>query len=272
MAKQDLLGEDHWPTISGPRAECTYMIYVDDSGDSQRDLLSAVCIPVGDWAEVLKAWKAFRRWLHKKHELPPTVELHGEELLARGIMHSIDHATGEICKVPERIDLPGGGSVRRSRAFNRALKTLGSFESMRVLTCFAPVANGSGNLYEDVLLPWLNDWLAFDRSWGIVCYDGTDASLIEMHRASHRNLPYERRVIEDAGHQASHHSHFIQMADLCVHAAFKTIRADDGDETRKEVCEAYDFLRDCVVPGSKDTSGFPDHWEPRGIRGYPASP
>jgi hypothetical protein len=85
------------------------------------------------------------------------------------------------------------------------------------------------------LLPWLNSWLTVEQSWGVVWYDGTDESLIEQHRAVHRSLPADRRILEDVSHQSSHHSHFIQMADLCAHAAFKSIRGDDRAESREVV-------------------------------------
>lgn len=269
MASRDVNSSETFPTADAPVSSTTFLVYVDDSGDEDHDLLAALCIPIQEWANVLITWKKYRSWVERWLKLPPTVELHGVDLLGRGVMQALDHVTGEEHNIPEVTKYSTGKQVRRSEVFQSGLASIGSCVNCRLLVCYEQAANGTANLYERVLVPWLNEWLATERSWGVVWYDGTDLALIERHKATHRNLPLDRRVIEDASHQLSHHSHFLQMADLCVHGAYKTIRGDQGNETRPEVTGAYSKLDRIIVPGNFDKDGFPAHSDPRGIRGYP---
>lgn len=260
--------QGNWPACDGARWGATYLVYVDDSGDEENDLLSALCLPVHQWGGYLLSWKKYRRWIERQIGLPPSVELHAEELLSRSKMHATDPISGQEYVIPERIERTSGQLIQRSSIFRTGMKVIGSFSEAKLFTCWAAGPNGSTDLYAQVLLPWLEERFLVEDSWGIVWYDGTAESLVDRHRADHRSLPFSRRVLEDANHESSQHSHFLQMADLCVHAAYKSIRADEGHESRDDVIGAYQELRALIVPGEADGDGFPDHHDERGIRGY----
>ena len=245
----------------------TWLIYVDDSGNEEHDLLSAVCIPIDNWLTYLVEWKKYRRYVEKKTGLPPSIELHGEEMLRRGDLVVTDKE-GKPLTIPEQRD-PESPSTARTAVFDAGLRTIGSFSAVRLLTVYAPVPNGQGGLYED-LIGWLEQWLACNGGHGLVWFDGTDQGLDRLRRAVHRGLPItDRRVIEDPTGRDSRHSHLLQIADLVVHAAFKGIRAHEGHETRPTIADGYKSrLSGLLEPALYDGDGFPLSDGNLDIRGY----
>ena len=245
----------------------TWLIYVDDSGNEEHDLLSAVCIPIEDWLGYLAEWKKYRRYVQKKIGLPPSIEIHGEEMLHRGDLVVLDEE-GQPLTIPEQRD-PESPSTARTAVFDAGLRTIGSFSTIRLLTVYAPVANGKGGLYEG-LIDWLERWLAWNDGYGLVWFDGTDQGLDRVRRAVHRGLPIaDRRVIEDPTGRDSRHSHLLQIADMVVHTAFKGIRAHEGHETRPIIAGGYKSrLSGLLEPALYDEDAFPVSDGDLDIRGY----
>jgi hypothetical protein len=65
----------------------TWLVYVDDSGDENHDLLVALCFPVADGAAYLATWKRYRVYLFKKVSFPLGCEFHSNEFLKRNGVH-----------------------------------------------------------------------------------------------------------------------------------------------------------------------------------------
>jgi hypothetical protein len=200
------------------------MIYVDDSGDETRSLLSALVIPDRLWASYLKSWLTFRRQLFRDHAVPATYELHAQDWLS---------------KSPEPLLLPDGSTstpdilrhardARRERAlrYEKALKVISTFAEARLITVYRDGTDKFG-LYAE-LLGWVDDYLRIEGEYGMVVLDGLDQGL--HYRAKHRELQIgTRRIIEDPMECPSHGSQLIQMVDLCVHAAFRHVRDSPSD-------------------------------------------
>jgi len=187
-----------------------WFFYVDDSGDQHRMLLSAVAVPVDRWNGCLSAWLDWRRTLYKEHAVPAGFELHaGEFVTGRG---------RPAAALPDGREPP----VNKSKALRRRLYRSG-LETIAGLPVQVMTVHRSGTdkmaAYRELLARVERQLTEWD-SVGAIVVDGLD----EGHRAEHRELPLaSRRVVEDPWMQPSHHSQFIQIADLTVHCAFQAL-------------------------------------------------
>ncbi len=57
------------------------LLYVDDSGNENRILLSAVAVSSEDWKTCLRSWLEWRRVLYVDHQIPTDFELHAAEFV-----------------------------------------------------------------------------------------------------------------------------------------------------------------------------------------------
>lgn len=247
--------------VAGSCTRTTYMVYIDDSGDSNQDLLTALAIPVEIWADHLKHWKDFRTRLARRSSdpIPASVELHGVEL-------GTNSKTGD----GPIFDLEPGS---RRKITEKAFQVLRNSPQLRVLSVYAPQASGSAGLYES-LLEFVNEFCAWLDSYAIIWYDGTDPGLARRRRAVHRQLPYTRRILEDPTGYSSEESHLLQMVDLLAYSAHQAIlnALDTAGSTRRNTylrTDAYnDVLKSNLVwPGGLDSDRLPVWTHPLGIRG-----
>lgn len=236
----------------------TYLVYIDDSGDETQDLLTAVAIPVTSWTGLLEKWKKYRRWVAKKHKIPTSTELHALDL-------------GTNSK-GERGSLPRLKPGQRNAIAKAGFQTLTAGEGIRVLTVFAPVPEGSGKLYS-VMVDFLEEFCNAHKSHAIIYYDGTAESLQKATTTVHRNLDYNRRVLEDPRGYSSSESHLIQIADFAAYAAHQAVLKELGVGKANTFLrdKAYDHLlkADVIWPGGLDNEQFPSFTHRLGIRGLP---
>lgn len=235
------------------RTSTTYLVYIDDSGDSHHDVLAAVCVPVDSWAGVLGFWKGFRRQVERQWKIPTRVEFHSNQIVSRSKAPLPDPAhPGEGVKFLERAAMKDGKTVDRIDLFRLALHRVADMNTgqrdfgVHILCVRKGVANGQGHLHASILR-WLQDLLTKAESWGIVWVDGTAPNKETELRGVHRALDLRsRRVLEDASGRSSLHSHFLQMADVCAYAAFKDQQYTEGSETRRRLGTAFDILSSCA--------------------------
>lgn len=229
-----------------------YLIYVDDSGDEQRTLLSALCIPEHRWSSSLRSWLTFRKQLFRDHQIPAGYELHAQDWLSK-TPAQLDDGSG----TPPAI-LAQARAARRERfqRYEAALKVIGSFADARLLTVYTTGTDKFG-LYAE-LLAWIEELLRTESSYGAIVLDGLDQG--GHYRRRHRDLPIKtRRILEDPMECPSHGSQLIQMADCCVHAAFRHVRRSSTDDPK--LLAAYpNALTRIIEPGSGGEAG---------IRGWP---
>jgi hypothetical protein len=243
----------------------TWLIYVDDSGDAQHDLLTALCFPVWDWASCLGAWKKYRVHLSKRIGFPLGCEFHSANFLSRRTLSVVDPRTGGQATIPYEISRSNGEKVSRPKLFEAGLKTIAACKHVRVLTCYSHAPNGAAKLYRP-LLEWIEEFLSWTNSYGIVWFDGLGESLIVERHSTHRELILKtRRVLEDGIPVDSNSSHFIQMADVVAHSALRAVRGDGPPHLR----DSYRHLVANCVPGGKDNEGFPALSHELGFRVVP---
>jgi hypothetical protein len=243
----------------------TWLIYVDDSGDEDHDLLSALCIPSHSWSTYLRRWKKVRRRIENRMGLPAAAEFHSSEFLRRRDIEGTHPETGAPYSVPFEVKR-GEKVYTRPVEFEAALKTISSMDKALVFTCYRPGPNGSGDLYRH-LLSWLDAYLSECNAHGIVWFDGTGIGLTAERKALHRELILEsRRILEDAVPTSSEDSHLVQMADAIAHAALQSLR---GTSPPHPVRRAYSALNTILVPGGLDGDGFAVRDHPQGFRVLP---
>ncbi len=231
----------------------TYFVYVDDSGDENRTLFSALAIPSQHWTKCLDNWLGWRKkTLLRTYGLPASYELHGLQWLKRHpaidpalqLRQLVDRA-GKPLFDPHGVPitlLSEDRFARRERSiqFEKALTIISGFPGAFLLTVHWEGDDDKIHLYEQLLFDIIHlyEQLLFDienrltieNTDGIIFLDGLIPG--PHYRRRHRDLPIKtRRVLEDPIPMGSDGSQFVQMADLCVHAAFRSMRAKDGDRS-----------------------------------------
>lgn len=216
----------------------TYIVYVDDSGSDQVGLLwSALALPFDLWTEYLHRWLGFRRWLYQKHSIPASFELHAQVWLSTNPRRNTPEEQLALVGSGEALPqiLERGKPQRRARfeAFEKGLKTIGTFTEARVFSTFDPATDGPSKaaLYDD-LLRFLDEYLHAEGAHATLIVDGTQDG--GGHRlASHRALSItRRRIVEDAGLRSSADSQLLQMADWIAYSAFQSIQEKESFDAR----------------------------------------
>lgn len=219
--------------------------YVDDSGDESQDLLSALEVPAEAWRETLSLWLGWRRWLYKnsKFRIPASYEFHGAHFI---------EGRGE--PVPPWVDqagvahAPALNSTKglRREVYRRALRQIAHAKrkGVRLFTVHRGGVDKMATYHE--LLSWIDLELEAGKRYGFVMVDGRDPNYTRQHRLLELE---ERLVIEDVWMKDSAQCQFIQMADLCVHAAFQAIVRN---QDKAFMWDWYaEYLTPIVEPGSE---------------------
>lgn len=152
---------------------------------------------------------------------------------------AVGHVPAILQKDPEH-------RKNRSRVYEKALKTIGSFGELRVLTVFSQDSSGPAKIaLYDELLCFVEHFLERERAFGSIVVDGEHDGGGHM-RAAHRALDVKtRRTVEDASHRSSAHSQFLQMADMCAYAAFQSVQEKESRDQR--FVELYEAALDAVI-------------------------
>lgn len=209
----------------------SYIVYVDDSGNEKVGWLwTALAVPLDLWTEYLGRWLSFRHWLYAKHAIPASFELHAQAWLA---VEPSKQTAGDQLVLANRPPgglpeiLTRGKDQRRARfeAFEKGLRTIGTFTEARLFTTFTSASTGEAKfaLYDD-LLCFIEDFLAGEHGHATFLVDGGHDGGGHLRTAHRALLIKRRRVIEDAGLRRSSDSQLLQMADICAHAAFQSIQ------------------------------------------------
>jgi hypothetical protein len=209
----------------------SYIGYVDDSGNEELGLLwVALLIPFDLWAEYLRRWLGFRKNLYAKTRIPASHELHAQVWLSPDPLQETSPEALETMRdsdgEPPSILLSSKSSRReRSRWYEKALMTIGTFTEAKLLTVYTREHSGSAKLaLYDELLCFVEEFLAPEKAHATLLVDGAMDSGRHL-RAAHRALLIKhRRIVEDAAMRPSSDSQLLQMTDLCAYAAFQSLQ------------------------------------------------
>lgn len=196
-----------------------HFIYIDDSGDENVRVYSALAIADGDWKDVFSCIKAYRRDLKQQYGIFVTGELHATAFVAgRGRISTRTVPKGMRC-----------------RLFRETLAFIAQLRGVRLFNAIAP--KGYEGLIFERLMNRINTNMRKSGSNAIIIHDhGKDyTSLVRRlgvynpiqsmfgawaGGSTHKNLPLDN-VLEDIVFRDSARSYFIQLVDFCAYALFR---------------------------------------------------
>lgn len=199
-----------------------HIIYIDDSGDENIDIFSALAVDAEYWNQAFQRIREFRRQIKQSDGILVYKELHAWKFVS-GRGHIADRV------VPKR---------RRCEIFKEALHLLAGMEGVQL---FNAVGYRKQKLkaYE-WLLNRINTAMSKWNSLAILVIDqGSETEYLRLTRRirvynpipskfgvwletgeRYKNIPIER-IIEDPFFKDSSQSYWIQMADFCSYALLR---------------------------------------------------
>lgn len=233
------------------RSDRFFLTYIDDSGNENVGALwTALAIPAEWWTEYLRRWLQFRKWLNRTEGVPASFELHATVWLSA---HPREHMAPEDLALVEDNGqlveiLRRGRDHRRarSRVYEKALATVGTFIEARLLTVFTPDSSGPSKIaLYDQLLCFLEECFLVERGHGTLVVDGGLDSGGHM-RMAHRALRIgQRRTLEDACMRKSMDSQLLQIVDFCAYAALQSIQ--ENPSLDEKFVRQYDTALDRII-------------------------
>jgi hypothetical protein len=200
------------------------LIYIDDSGDEQTSVFSAICVKDERWRECFRMLKEYRTDLRKRYGVFVRRELHATELV------------GGRGQISDRVVT----KHQRSVIFDETIQLVARMPDIKILNACGP-RNSKAVLFER-LVNRINRTLESWGERGILFVDkGGEAEMTRLLRKMSvynpipsnqgvwqdtgnvvRNIPVER-IIEDPVFKDSADSFFVQCADL---VAFSLLRKE----------------------------------------------
>ncbi len=235
-----------------------HIIYIDDSGDQNSHIFSALAIPATTWHRAFEQVRAFRRNLAKSDGIFVYREFHAWEFVSgRG-------------RIADQIVTKS----RRCQIFKEALQLVASLPGAALFNTHFPVAEDE--LAFERLLNRINRTMqAWDSQAILVCDQGKEANYIRLCRRmavynpipsqfgvwndtgqTNKNVPIDR-IIEDPFFKDSRRSYMIQLADFCAYALLRREHPLPS-KTKYGLEQAFDLLSPVLVRAAnrKDPDGI----------------
>jgi hypothetical protein len=235
-----------------------HLFYIDDSGDEELFVFSALALPVDQWRRAFEQILDWRRSLRKTYGIYIHEELHAWKFLSgRGRPSDRIVTKGERAAIFRDgilliAGLPGAKLFNvvfprkdDERAFERLLnrinRTLQAWRSYGMLICDV----GKENVYTR-LARQMSRYNPIPQQSRI----GSDVRLI------YRNIP-TKRIIEDPFFKDSAQSYFIQMVDFVAYALLRREQPIPS-KIKYDIHLAFDLLADILVreASRKDPEGI----------------
>lgn len=204
-----------------------YIMYVDESGDpgthensSPHFILSGLIVHQSDWDKFLDRLKIFRKSLKAKYNLNQRTEIHASELIRPN-------------KMEEYKKIRKSDRINMLKLYCENIPII--FDSALILNVCINISENTDKDIFDLawsrLLDRYNTFLVKDgKDVGIIINDDTNSlKLMQLHRKLRiynpvpgikNNAPLNS-IIEDPLSRSSHHSYFIQTADVISHCLYR---------------------------------------------------
>lgn len=197
------------------------LVYIDDSGDDDTSIFSAISIPSNNWHEAFKNVKAFRRSIWESDKIYVTKELHAWKFVS---------GRGKISPTPI-------SKSRRCHLYNVALKMITKIEGVQIFNVVFPKRLEHRGF--ERLLNRINRTAQAQGTTAMIISDeGKEGAFKALRRKmgiynpiasnsgawqsgnSTKNIPLNY-IIEDIVFKDSKHSIFVQLADFCAYALLR---------------------------------------------------
>ncbi len=182
-----------------------HLIYIDDSGDEELCIFSALTIRADEWHSCLKEIKNFRHDIQTSDGISVYAEFHAWKFVSgRGKL-----ADGVV---------PKG---RRCQIFKQTLQIVATLPGTRLFNTVFPI-KASEHAYE-ALLESINQNLQRQDSYAIlICDEGKETIYTKLVRRMQtlKNGAIDR-ILEDPFFKQSDQSYFIQLSDFCAYALLR---------------------------------------------------
>lgn len=202
-----------------------HLIYIDDSGDEELSVFSALTIRADKWHSCLEEIKNFRRDIQASDGIFLYAEFHAWEFVSgRG-------------KIADGI-VPKG---RRCQIFKQTLQTVAMLPEVRLFNAVFPT-KASEHAYE-ALLGGINQTLqTWDSHAILICDEGKDAIYTRLVRRMQtaKNGAIDR-ILEDPFFKQSDQSYFIQLSDFCAYALLRQEHPIES-KTKYGLDQAFNLL------------------------------
>jgi hypothetical protein len=234
-----------------------HLVYIDDSGDEQLTVFSALVIPADEWRSAFQQLQNLRRRLKQSYGIYVRKELHAWKFV-----------TGKG-RIADRVVFKS----QRAGIFKDTLRVVAALPGIQIFNAVFPRRNGE--MAFERLLNRINRTM---QAWGsqalLICDEGKEAIYTRMVRRmsvynpipsqygqwedgnSWRNIPLER-ILEDPFFKDSSRSYFIQAADF---VAYALLRQEHQLPSRNKygIQEAFNLLESALFTGASRR-------DPRGI-------
>ena len=202
-----------------------HLTYIDDSGDEELCIFSALTIRADKWNPCLTAIKKFRHDIQTSDSISVYTEFHAWKFVSgRG-------------KIADGV-VPKG---RRCQIFKQTLQMVTTLPEVRLFNTVFPT-KASEPAYE-ALLRGINRTLQrCDSHTILICDEGKDAIYTRLVRRmqTSKNGAIDR-ILEDPFFKQSDQSYFIQLSDFCAYALLRQERPI-ASKTKYGLDQAFDLL------------------------------
>ncbi|MDE0400721.1 MAG: DUF3800 domain-containing protein [Candidatus Poribacteria bacterium] len=202
-----------------------HLIYIDDSGDEELCVFSALMIRADKWNSCLEEIKNFRRDIQTSDGISVYTEFHAWKFVSgRG-------------KIADGV-VPKG---RRCQIFKQTLQMIAMLPEARLFNVVFPT-KASGHAYE-ALLEGINRGLqTWDSHAILICDEGKDAIYTRLVRRMQASKDGAiDRILEDPFFKQSDQSYFIQLSDFCAYALLRQEHPIES-KTKYGLDEAFNLL------------------------------
>ena len=202
-----------------------HLIYIDDSGDEELCVFSALMIRADKWNACLEEVKKFRHDIQMSDGISVYTEFHAWKFVSgRG-------------KIADGVVTKG----RRCQIFKQTLQKVATLPEARLFNTVFPT-KASVHAYE-ALLGSINQNLQRQDSHAIlICDEGKETIYTKLvrHLQTLKNGSIDR-ILEDPFFKQSDQSYFIQLSDFCAYALLRQERPIES-KTRYGLDQAFNLL------------------------------